>query len=111
MGQLMNGEWITNSVITSDKDGSFIRKESQFRSIISNDSNYKPETGRYHLYVSYACPWAHRVLIMRELKDLVDHITVDVVHPDMLENGWTFDKKYPYANGDNLYNKKFLYEI
>ena len=51
--------------------------------------------GRYHLYVSYACPWATRTLIYRQLKDLNDHISVSVVHPDMLEDGWVFDTSFP----------------
>ena len=79
MGQLINGQWTKSSVITSDKSGAFVRKESHFRHWISPKENFKPESGRYHLYVSYACPWAHRVLIMRELKELNNHISVDVV--------------------------------
>ncbi len=111
MGQLINGQWVSSSVITSNENGSFVRKESQFRNLISDDSYYKAESNRYHLYASYACPWAHRVLIMRELKQLEKHVTLDIVHPDMLENGWSFDKNYSKADGDSLYNKKFLYEI
>ena len=53
----------------------------------SGDGGFKAETGRYHLYVSHACPWAHRVMIMRHLKDLVPHISVSVVHPLMLDKG------------------------
>ena len=111
MGQLLNGQWTKSSVITSDKSGAFVRKESQFRNWISQEQNFRPESNRYHLYVSYACPWAHRVLIMRELKDLREHISVDVVHPDMMENGWSFNSDFENANGDTLYNKKYLYEI
>lgn len=71
----------------------------------------KPETGRYHLYVSYACPWATRTLIYRNLKDLVEHISVSVVHPDMLEEGWVFDDSYPAATRDDLFGFKTLREI
>ena len=111
MGQLINGQWTKSSVITSDKSGAFVRKESHFRHWISQTENFKPESSRYHLYVSYACPWAHRVLIMRELKELNKHISVDVVHPDMMENGWSFDSNFENATGDTLYKKKYLYEI
>ena len=111
MGQLLNGQWTKSSVITSDKSGAFVRKESKFRNWISKEQNFRPESNRYHLYVSYACPWAHRVLIMRELKDLKEHISVDVVHPDMMENGWSFNSDFENANGDTLYNKKYLYDI
>ena len=111
MGQLINGKWTKSSVITSDKSGAFVRKESQFRNWISHKENFKPESNRYHLYVSYACPWAHRVLIMRELKHLRKHITADVVHPDMMENGWSFNSDFENTTGDSLYKKKYLYEI
>ena len=86
MGQLVSGVWTKSSVSNNQKDGSFKRVDSVFRNEISvNGQVYKPETNRYHLYVSYACPWAHRVLIMRELKDLKDKMlswyqeTCDVV--------------------------------
>ena len=69
MGQLVNGVWTKGSVSNNQKDGSFKRVDSVFRNVISvNDQVYKPETNRYHLYVSYACPWAHRTLIFRYLK-------------------------------------------
>ena len=66
---------------------------------------------RYHLYVSLACPWAHRTLLMRTLKGLEDIIPVSVVHPLMLENGWTFGTDFPAATGDNLYHLNFAYEV
>ena len=95
MGQLVNGVWTKGSVSNNQKDGSFKRVDSVFRNVISvNDQVYKPETNRYHLYVSYACPWAHRTLIFRYLKKLENHISVDYVHPDMLENGWSFLKTF-----------------
>ena len=108
MGQLINGQWTKSSVITSDKSGAFVRKESHFRHWVSQTENFKPESNRYHLYVSYACPWAHRVLIMRELKELNKHISVDVVHPDMMENGWSFNLDFENATGGTLYKKKYL---
>ena len=85
MGQLIDGEWVKGSVSTNDKKGNFKRVSSVFRNKISfNHPTYLPETNRYHLYVSYACPWAHRTLIFRKLKNLENHISVDYVHPDML---------------------------
>ena len=111
MGQLVNGIWKEGSVLTSDKNGNYNRTNSLFRNTISNESKFFPESNRYHLYVSYACPWAHRVLIMRELKKLTKHISIDVVHPDMLNKGWSFCKKFMGATGDRLNKKKYLHEI
>ena len=78
--------------------------------VSSNGDKYHPESNRYHLYVSYACPWAHRTLIYRELKNLNKHISVSVVHPDMLENGWAFDDSFPGATKDHLFESTYLYE-
>ena len=75
MGQLVNGLWVKGSVSNNDKSGTFKRVDSVFRNNIGIDEKiYTPETNRYHLYVSYACPWAHRALIFRKLKNLEDHI-------------------------------------
>ena len=112
MGQLVNGVWTKGSVSSNQKDGSFERVDSVFRNEISiNDELYKPETNRYHLYVSYACPWAHRTLIFRHLKKLENHISVDYVHPDMLENGWSFSNNFPKTTGDSLHFKSYIHEI
>ena len=111
MGQLVNGIWIEGSVLTSDKKGNYNRANSLFRNTISNESKYLPESNRYHLYISYACPWAHRVLIMRELKKLNKHISIDVVHPDMLNKGWSFYKNFEGTTGDRLNQKQYLHEI
>ena len=112
MGQLVSGVWTKSSVSNNQKDGTFKRVDSVFRNEISlYDQVYKPETNRYHLYVSYACPWAHRTLIFRYLKKLENHISVDYVHPDMLENGWSFLKNFPKTTGDSLYDKKYVHEI
>lgn len=112
MGQLVNGKWIKSSVITSDTSGAYDRIPRSFRENISKDHDvYRPESGRYHLYVSYACPWAHRTLILRKLKKLEEHIGVSVVSPDMLEFGWTFDTEFPGATGDELYGLKYLQEL
>ena len=112
MGQLVSGVWTKGSVSNNQKDGSFKRVDSVFRNVISfNDQVYKPETNRYHLYVSYACPWAHRTLIFRHLKKLENHISVDYVHPDMLENGWSFSNNFPKTTGDSLHFKSYIHEI
>ena len=97
--------------------GEFIRQDSQFRNWItpngepgpSGEGGFKAEPGRYHLYVSYACPWAHRTLIFRQLKQLQKIISVDVVHPHMGPEGWNFDY-YPGSTGDSLHNFDYLYQ-
>ncbi len=108
----------------SIEDGEYRRKDSQFRhwitaegsAGISGDSGFKAEAGRYHLYVSLACPWAHRTLVFRKLKGLEDLITVSVVHPDMLTKGWSFkhdqeSMRLYGTTGDQLYASDFLSEI
>lgn len=112
---------INSSWETSISKGKYQRKDSQFRHWItrdgaagaSGDAGFKAETGRYHLYVSLACPWAHRTLIFRKLKGLEDMISISVVHPDMFEHGWTFahdddtDARYG-TTGDTLYDDATL---
>ncbi|WOJ93031.1 glutathione S-transferase family protein [Congregibacter variabilis] len=91
MGLLVDGVWQDKWYDTSASGGRFVREDAQFRQRIGGeDDRYPAESGRYHLYVSLACPWAHRTLIVRTLKDLQSHIDVSVVSPIMLENGWTF---------------------
>ncbi len=113
MGLLVDGNWSDQWYDTKNSGGSFERTEAQFRNWITADgsSGFKAESGRYHLYVSLACPWAHRTLIFRELKGLADHISVDVVHPDMLDKGWTFEVDGGAAQGDSLYGCEFAHEI
>ncbi|MEW9796790.1 glutathione S-transferase family protein [Alteromonas sp. CYL-A6] len=112
MGLLVNGQWQDKWYDTDGNEGKFKRQASVFRNWIEDnpDATYPAESGRYHLYVSLACPWAHRTLIFRRLKQLEDHISVSVVHPDMLENGWEFGD-YPGATGDTLYGAKYMHEI
>ena len=113
----------TSSWKTSIKDGKYRRKDSQFRNWITTDGSagisgeagFKAEPERYHLYVSLACPWAHRTLIFRKLKNLEDFITVSVVHPDMMDKGWSFKHDEPSqteygTTGDTLYQSEFLRE-
>ena len=95
MGQIVDGEWQVETLEKLSSGGSFEREESNFRNWVtadgsagpSGDGGFKAESGRYHLYVSYACPWAHRTLIFRALKGLEDLIPVSVVHPEMLDKG------------------------
>lgn len=102
----------------TDKDGKFIRRESKFRSWVtpdgeagpSGDGGFAAESGRYHLYVSYACPWAHRTLIYRKLKGLEDHISVSVVHPIMPKESWLFGG-YPGATADHIHGYKRLADL
>ena len=111
MGLLVNGVWQDQWYDTKKSGGKFIRTEAQFRHFIDFDSEFTPDSGRYHLYVSLACPWAHRTLIYRSLKDLDDHISVSVVNPYMLENGWTFEENFPGTTADHLFSQKYLYQI
>ena len=112
MGKLIDGKWEKRSIITSDEKGAYARLPRTFENNISaDDAVYTPDSNRYHLYVSYACPWATRALIYRKLKSLEDHISVDVVHPDLLEEGWAFDNSYPGATKESLYGFKFLREL
>ena len=111
MGLLVEGQWRDQWYDTTSTKGKFKRQDSIFREVISHEHpEFKPESGRYHLYVSLACPWAHRTLIFRQLKELTQHIDVSVVSPDMLSEGWTFDT-FPGATGDKLYNSSFMHEI
>ncbi|MBC96739.1 MAG: glutathione-dependent reductase [Halobacteriovoraceae bacterium] len=112
MGHLKNGQWHSGNVVTSNDQGEFDREKSEFRETITADhKKYQPEENRYHLYVSYACPWAHRTLITRKLKKLDSIISVDVVHPHMLEHSWSFNTDFPKSTGDSLYHKEYLYQI
>ena len=113
MGLLVDGKWSDQWYDTKNSAGSFERSEANFRNWITTDGKggFKAESGRYHLYVSLACPWAHRTLIFRQLKGLADHISVDVVHPDMLSEGWTFEADHGAAQGDSLYGSQFVREI
>jgi len=118
MGLLVDGKWHDQWYDTAASGGRFIRSESQFRNWITTDGSpgpggeggFKAEPGRYHLYVSLACPWAHRTLIMRALKGLEDMISVSVVHWLMREDGWTFAEG-PGVIPDDLNNARFLHQV
>ncbi|MBV2144041.1 glutathione S-transferase family protein [Falsochrobactrum sp. TDYN1] len=118
MGLLVDGRWHDVWYDTKSTQGRFERSKSQFRNWItadgsagpSGESGFKAEPGRYHLYVSLACPWAHRTLIFRALKKLEDVISVSVVDYLMAEEGWTFYGSTG-STGDALFGSKRLYEI
>lgn len=118
MGRLVDGKWQDVWYDTKATKGRFERSQSQFRNWVTADGSagpsgkegFKAEAGRYHLYVSYACPWAHRTLIFRKLKKLEDLISVSVVDYLMLENGWEF-KKRDGATGDELFGSDYLYQV
>ena len=119
MGQLINGEWSSEWYDTEKTGGAFKRDTSRFRNWVtadgragpSGEGGFKAEPGRYHLYASYACPWAHRALIFRALKGLDGLIDVSAVHPDMLDDGWTFATDFEGATGDRLHGSVFMRDI
>ncbi|MFN7002331.1 MAG: glutathione S-transferase family protein [Roseinatronobacter sp.] len=119
MGQLIDGEWSKAWYDTKKTGGAFKRDTSKFRNWVTADGSagqsgeggFKAEARRYHLYVSLACPWAHRTLIFRALKGLEGLIDVSVVHPDMLEDGWTFATDFDGATGDRLHGAEFMREV
>lgn len=104
MGQLVDGVWRDEWYDTKSSGGSFIRTDAQFRDWVSADggTRFKAERGRYHLYVSLACPWASRTVIFRKLKGLEDIIGMTVVSPLMLERGWVFDAPDPVLGRTEL---------
>ena len=119
MSLLINGKIEDDWFGKVSDDGEYVRKDSQFRNWItpdgqpgiSGEGGFAAEKGRYHLYVSYACPWAHRTLIFRKLKKLEDMISFSVVHPFMDNVGWDFNDDFAGANGDDLYQLKYMHEI
>lgn len=118
MGLLVEGKWQDKWYDTKSTGGRFVRKDSQFRNWItpdgspgpSGEAGFKAEPNRYHLYVSLACPWACRALIMRNIKGLEEMISVSVVNPLMLENGWTFEEDEGVI-ADPVLNADFLHQI
>ena len=112
MGLLVNGEWKDQWYDTSKTGGKFVRSKSQFENQIINDENaeFKPESNRYHLYISHACPWAHRALIFRKLKKLEEHISISVVHPLMLDKGWTFQEGEGVIP-DSILGSKYMHQV
>lgn len=118
MGLLVDGQWVDQWYDTKKTGGRFVRTQTQFRNWITADGSagptgqagFKAEAGRYHLYVSLACPWASRTLMIRTLKGLEDMISISVVHPLMLEHGWTFEEGEGVI-GDPIFKARYLHEI
>lgn len=134
MGLLINGQWHDQWYDTKNDNGEFVREHAGFRNWItpdgeagpSGEAGFKAEAGRYHLYVSLACPWAHRTLIFRKLLGLEELISVSVVSSLMLDQGWSFDKQnclganqknssggdqQTGSSGDHLYGSEFMHQI
>ena len=118
MGLLVDGQWHDVWYETKSTGGRFVRKDAAFRNWITADGSagpsgeggFKAEAGRYHLYASLACPWAHRTLIMRAFKGLEDMISVSAVHWLMLEKGWTFQDG-PGVVADSVNGARFMHEV
>lgn len=119
MGLLVNGEWRDQWHDTKSTGGRFVRASSKFRNWITPDGSpgptgtggFKAEAGRYHLYVSYSCPWAHRTLIYRALKGLEGIVDASIVHWQNGENGWHFAPDGGGLVGDKLYGSDLLYKL
>ena len=118
MGLLVDGEWHDKWYDTEENDGKFVRDQAGFRNWVTSDGlagpsgegGFKAESGRYHLYVSHACPWAHRTMIFRALKGLEDMMPISVVNWLMQDKGWTFEE----ADGvidDPIHNAKYMHQI
>lgn len=112
MSQLVNGIWQSEPFRPTSADGKFIRPDSQFRDRVTADgsSGFPAEPGRYHLYVSLACPWAHRTLIFRVLKGLQEIVSVAVVHPHMGEQGWEF-RDCEGCTADTVNNFQYAHQL
>jgi len=124
MGLLVDGKWTDKWYDTSSTGGAFMRQESAFRNWVTKDGSpgpssskgggdggFEAEAGRYHLYVSLACPWAHRTLIFRKLKGLEDKISLSVVDPLMLDDGWTLLDADTATVPDFVNGKTKIYEV
>ena len=118
MGLLQDGKWVDRFYDTSKTGGRFVRKDASFRNWVTADGSagpsgvagFKAEPGRYHLYVSHACPWAHRTMIFRAIKGLQDMISLSVVHWHMAEEGWTFQDG-PGVIPDRINGARVMHQI
>ncbi|NEP42046.1 MAG: glutathione S-transferase family protein, partial [Okeania sp. SIO2H7] len=112
LGILADGKWIPRRE-QEDSAGRFVRPSTTFRNQITADgsSGFKAEKGRYHLYISWACPWAHRTAIMRRLKGLEDVVSLSVVAAVIDQNSWEFSESESGAIPDNVNGKNYLWEV
>ncbi len=118
MGTLVKGKWTQKSLAQLQKEGTKLEVDPSFRNWITPDGSagpagkggFKAEKGRYHLYVSYGCPWASRALLMRDLKGLQDYISLSVVDPVLGTDGWQFSD-FPGTIADPIFNAKSLPEV
>lgn len=110
---LINGEWDPDANFATDESGAFKRQTTSFREAVSADpaAEHPVEPGRYHLYVSYACPWAHRTLIGRSVLGLEDAISVDVVDPVRIDDGWEFSPEKDGCTPDSIGGATHLREV
>jgi len=113
MNRLVDGEWRTDVGKSTTENGAFERQETTFRDWVRDDpdAQFRSESGRYHLYVSYACPWAHRTLLTRSLKGLKDDVTVDVVDPYRADDGWQFTPEKDGCTPDTVNESDYLREV
>lgn len=118
MGMLVNGAWQTDWYDTKSTGGKFVRQDAMFRNWVTADGSagqtgregFNAEAGRYHLYISLACPWAHRTMVFRELKGLASAISISSVNSFMADEGWTFEPG-PGVIADTINNKKRMHEV
>jgi putative glutathione S-transferase len=122
MNKLVNGEWRVDAHESTDDSGAFTRQTTTFRDWVAGsevpshvdaepDDRFQPEPGRYHLYVSYACPWAHRALLARSMLDLEDVIDVSVVDPWRGDDGWQFTPEKAGCTRDRVHDSDYLREL
>ncbi|PSP92534.1 glutathione-dependent reductase [Halobacteriales archaeon QS_4_62_28] len=113
MNMLVDGEWQTDVYEETNENGEFERQETMFRDFVEDDpdARFQPEAGRYHLYVSLACPWAHRTLLVRALKGLEDAISVDIVDPFRADDGWQFTPQKDGCTPDTVNGSDYLREV